>query len=637
MRQRPTFPVNHVRTAERVRFDRADLALYWGYVQGADRRTLHETYFPEVDLADLRHVRGRVRAIAQALAAAARRSARPELAALFLRDPGAIAGGAVGAPTLDEFRATEDPDGFYGDKELLALWHEAYSGDAVRRAEQRRSRLRVRIREALSWIETQIYPVPAPEHRVDAWIPQAYARRLQAVGIETMRDLVAYLNRWGTQWHRKVPGIGRVKAEEIRSWVLSHEQPGLRLAPSSTMTPVQLVGMSVDRAPATPIVPLERLQLPHALDGSQGRFRSARDACTLEADNDLDAIRAWITAKTSPHTRRAYTRETERLLLWCLLVAGKPVSSMTVEDCNRYRAFLRDPQPAERWCAPRGTPRWSRAWRPFEGPLSAAGERHALIILKAMAGWLKEQNYVSANPWAALSIATPSRVALDKSRAFTPAQWKLIREELEQLPDKGARPRLKFALWLLLGTGMRLEEAVSRRMEHLVHATFSDGTSALRLKVLGKRSKERVVPFASELHKRLAEYMATRGFADLSDVPSGAFLLARAADGSRMPGRLAYEAAGGIDPDTLYRQLRGFFRLVAKRCAASQPEAAARIQRASTHWLRHTCGTRLAAATKDVVLVRDVLGHASIATTSGYLDGDEIRQQRAVEKMLASA
>jgi len=35
----------------------------------------------------------------------------------------------------------------------------------------------------------------------------------------------------------------------------------------------------------------------------------------------------------------------ERLLLWSVVVQGKPLSSLTHEDCLRYQQFLADPQP----------------------------------------------------------------------------------------------------------------------------------------------------------------------------------------------------------------------------------------------------------------------------------------------------
>jgi site-specific recombinase XerD len=44
--------------------------------------------------------------------------------------------------------------------------------------------------------------------------------------------------------------------------------------------------------------------------------------------------------------------------------------------------------------------------------------------------------------------------------------------------------------------------------------------------------------------------------------------------------------------------------------------AQARLQQASTHWLRHTFATDLFDSGADVLSVQDLLDHASISTTS---------------------
>lgn len=48
---------------------------------------------------------------------------------------------------------------------------------------------------------------------------------------------------------------------------------------------------------------------------SQGAFRPPRSICTLAADNDYDAIHAWLGLHESSATVRAYRKEAERLLL----------------------------------------------------------------------------------------------------------------------------------------------------------------------------------------------------------------------------------------------------------------------------------------------------------------------------------
>lgn len=50
---------------------------------------------------------------------------------------------------------------------------------------------------------------------------------------------------------------------------------------------------------------------------------------------------------------------------------------------------------------------------------------------------------------------------------------------------------------------------------------------------------------------------------------------------------------------------------------------AAVLARASAHWLRHTAGSHMTDQQVDLRYVRDNFGHASIATTSGYLHSEE--------------
>ena len=64
------------------------------------------------------------------------------------------------------------------------------------------------------------------------------------------------------------------------------------------------------------------------LDGSQGsnRNRTAGVARQIEADTDMEAISAWLKAKSrkSPHTLRSYQREAYRLMAWSVAFKEKP-------------------------------------------------------------------------------------------------------------------------------------------------------------------------------------------------------------------------------------------------------------------------------------------------------------------------
>ncbi|HQC72886.1 MAG TPA: integrase, partial [Candidatus Competibacteraceae bacterium] len=118
------------------------------------------------------------------------------------------------------------------------------------------------------------------------------------------------------------------------------------------MTPPPITLPVAQQALPLPLERLQLLQLPAALDGHAGGNRAGPDVvCQLAAGNDLEAIQVWLAEfHDSPQTLRAYRKEAERLLLWALLERGKPLSSLTREDCLLYEAFLADPQPHARWC-----------------------------------------------------------------------------------------------------------------------------------------------------------------------------------------------------------------------------------------------------------------------------------------------
>ncbi|MDN3920038.1 tyrosine-type recombinase/integrase [Roseateles violae] len=192
-------------------------------------------------------------------------------------------------------------------------------------------------------------------------------------------------------------------------------------------------------------VPIEAWSVG-GLDGSDGRFRAPAVACMLEAANDYEAIQAWLHAKcarqrfsgrsgarsrghetvTTDHTLRAYRREAERFLLWCVLERQLSLSSATHEDCLAYLDFIQNPVPAARWCAPRGHRRWTPEWRPFEGPLNAGARRQVQVILSSLFRYLREVGYLCGNPLAGVGAPQGQRPCLEIGRSLSAAQWALV-------------------------------------------------------------------------------------------------------------------------------------------------------------------------------------------------------------------
>jgi hypothetical protein len=133
--------------------------------------------------------------------------------------------------------------------------------------------------------------------------------------------------------------------------------------------------------------PLEALVIPAAPDGHAGTNRASDGQAQIAAANDLEAIRAWLARFADKETTFGnYRKEAEQLLLWPLVELGRPLSSLTHEDCLRYQQFLADSQPAAIWVAGGGRkhPRGDARWRPFHGPLSPASARQAMVILNVL-------------------------------------------------------------------------------------------------------------------------------------------------------------------------------------------------------------------------------------------------------------
>ena len=64
--------------------------------------------------------------------------------------------------------------------------------------------------------------------------------------------------------------------------------------------------VTVNQAQELP--PWERLVVPDDVDGSRGTFRVPRANCALDANNDYQAVNAWLSLHKSAATQRATAR-----------------------------------------------------------------------------------------------------------------------------------------------------------------------------------------------------------------------------------------------------------------------------------------------------------------------------------------
>ena len=643
-------------------------------VQGLPLRESWERYLHvEGSSSDLRLVRGTIQWLRDAFAAAARREQRHGTARLVLLDASRLPDTGPEVPSLEAFAAAQGIEDFSQADQLEAF--EAAHGKASQR-QARRARLIARQLEALRWLEALAAQAPRAGDAVAAWLNPGIALRLEAAGLVTLAQLLERINGMGRGWTASIRGVGAAKAERVVRWLTQHQATiGIAVGSHVALPRKALYRHELQRvvAPATGVRPLEKLVVPVELDGSRGAFRRPQAHCLLAASNDYEALLAWLRSKAGPtpeqreaakarrrgrdagidgplewlstlsHTQRAYRKEAERFLLWAVVERGRALSSMTTEDCVAYRDFLADPQPASRWCAQRNRERWSPLWRPFEGPLAPSAQRQAVHILKNLYAFWVDKNYAMGNPWSGVAVPRSAQPRMNTGRSLTMAQWRLVLDEAAQQPDTSTARRLRFALSLLYATGLRLSEAVAARVDHLEWVEYppdADDEAHVEgwlLNVVGKGSRLRQVPVPADVVAELSAYLASRGLAPdpLAAGNVGAYLLGKASDLGEVAAARQPEGPdprAGIAANTLYDQLKRFFG----QCAGvlerqGDARGAARLARASTHWLRHTHASHSIARGTHVEIAQQILGHASLATTTAYVTTEGKRRMKAID------
>jgi len=650
------------------KLSRDHFAFLRGRAQGLPPKELWNRYLERLGPYDERRCRKFQRELAHQLAAIARRSGNPEWAPLLQRnkeliadglrstsdsarnsaaypEPAASARAPKAAPTLEEFAGQFDLD-MYSEAELVELYQEAYppaksaptaaEAPAQQRvrpdAAKRRARLLQRQLSILDQLERLVCERPQPADATLAWLDPRVCARLARMAIQTLGELHGFICRHGANWHKRIERVGHRGAEVIVAW-LQGQQDTLGALPSTALLPaVQARAAIAAAAPrgVTGLVPLERLALPASLataaPDTPGSNRAPVQQCNIAAADDVQAIHAWLALRpATSHTWRAYRREAERFLLWSVFEAGKPMSALTSVDCADYRDFLK--HPGSRWVGRRNVQRFSPDWRPFEGPLSASSIKTAMAILQSMCEWLARGHYLHTNPWDGVP-ASDSAPAMPSSRALSKHQWRWVQDWMGTLPQDARSARIRFLLGFGYRTGLRQAELAAAKVEWLRHEQLEDGSWGWSLMVLGKRKKWRAVALPASAVSILVDSFTVRGLSPAlldnpPDTPLLASLPVTPEDG---------ESGRMLTPGRIYEIVKDAFGRCASWVQPQDQNAAARIQQASTHWLRHTYGSH-AAQVAPLHVLKDQLGHASMTTTAGYAKADAAERQKAMAQV----
>lgn len=177
-----------------------------------------------------------------------------------------------------------------------------------------------------------------------------------------------------------------------------------------------------------------------------------------------------------------------------------------------------------------------------------------------------------------------------------------VRQLLEAVAgDDPLARRDRALLELLYATGARISEVCSASLDDVDH-------HHRLIRLMGKGSKERIVPFGTMAAGALAEWLAPAGRAALA------------------PERWARRG----DAEALFLNQRGgrLSRQSAWAVLRRHAEQAGLDDRVSPHVLRHSCATHLLEHGADLRVVQELLGHASISTTQIYT---KVSQERVLE------
>ena len=280
---------------------------------------------------------------------------------------------------------------------------------------------------------------------------------------------------------------------------------------------------------------------------------AALDASTAAIDLFLDAV--WLEDGLAAHTLSAYRRDLTLYARWLAAETARTIDGTRESDLFAYMT------------ARHATTRATTANR-------------RLTVFKRYFRWALRERRIDADPTLKLLAARqPLRVPKTLSEAQVDA--------LLAAPDVD-RPlglRDRAMLELMYASGLRVSELVTLKT---VQVALAEGV----LRVTGKGSKERLVPFGEEAHAWLQRYLQQS---------RGAILGARGSDA------LFVTARGAAMTRQMFWQLVKKYALCAGIAAPLSP-----------HTLRHAFATHLLNHGADLRAVQLLLGHADIGTTTIY-------------------
>lgn len=293
----------------------------------------------------------------------------------------------------------------------------------------------------------------------------------------------------------------------------------------------------------------------------------------------------------SDNSMAAYRRDFAKYEAWLSDRGISDLSAVTPDVVSAYVASL-----ASEMRAPKG----EADGAPLVPAYSPASITRMVSTVRGLHRFLFDEGQLTEN--AGRGVRTPKKgQRLPKALPLEDVEALLAAvggDDLVSLRDRAL-------LELLYATGARVSEVCALDVDDLFANAGEDGdlSAGGLLRVTGKGSKTRIVPYGSYAGKALGAYLvrARPAFALRGSGSPSLFLGPRGARISRQSAWLVIKAAA---------------------------DAAELTQEVSPHTLRHSFATHLLAGGADVRAVQELLGHSSVTTTQIYtqVTADTLRE-----------